>query len=36
VFHALSEDGQVEMAIQETFRANRFGTFTDNTARPGW
>ena len=29
VFAALSEGGTVEMAIQETFWATRFGTFTD-------
>jgi len=34
VFHALAEGGKVEMAIQETFWANRFGTFTDKYGTP--
>jgi PhnB protein len=34
VFHALSEGGQVGMEIQETFWANRFGTFTDKYGTP--
>jgi PhnB protein len=34
VFHALSEGGQIQMAIQETFWANRFGTFTDKYGTP--
>ena len=34
VFHALSEGGTVEMAIQETFWANRFGTFIDKYGTP--
>jgi PhnB protein len=34
VFHELSAGGQVEMAIQETFWANRFGTFTDRYGTP--
>jgi PhnB protein len=34
VFHALSEGGNVEMAIQETFWAKRFGTFTDKYGTP--
>lgn len=34
VFHALAEGGTVEMAIQETFWANRFGTFTDRYGTP--
>jgi PhnB protein len=29
VFHALSDGGHVQMAIQETFWARRFGTFVD-------
>jgi PhnB protein len=34
VFHELSEGGQVQMAIQETFWANRFATFTDKYGTP--
>jgi|ERR1700723_516301 PhnB protein len=34
VFHALAEGGKVEMAIQETFWAHRFGTFTDKYGTP--
>ena len=34
VYHALSEGGQVQMAIQETFWAHRFGTFTDKYGTP--
>jgi PhnB protein len=34
VFHALAEGGKVEMAIQETFWANRFGTLTDRYGTP--
>ena len=33
-FHALSEGGNIEMAIQETFWAKRFGTFTDKYGTP--
>jgi len=34
VYAALSEGGKIEMAIQETFWANRFGTFTDRYGTP--
>jgi PhnB protein len=34
VFHALSENGQVQMPIQETFWAERFAMFTDQFGVP--
>jgi PhnB protein len=34
VFHALSEKGTVQMAIQETFWATRFAMFTDQFGIP--
>ncbi|MBB6244959.1 hypothetical protein [Rhodanobacter sp. MP1X3] len=29
IFHALAEDGEVQMPIQETVRSYRFGMLTD-------
>ena len=34
VFHALSENGTVQMPIQETFWARRFGMFVDQFGTP--
>ena len=34
IFHALAENGRVEMAIQETFWAARFGTVVDRFGIP--
>lgn len=34
VFHALAEGGTVQMAIQKTFWAERFGTLTDKFGIP--
>jgi PhnB protein len=34
IFHALSENGTVQMPIQETFWARRFGMFVDQFGTP--
>jgi len=34
IYHALSEGGEIQMPIQETFWAKRFGMFTDRFGTP--